>query len=282
MVPTPAVQIENLSKTFQLGVFGPRVQALRGINLQVPVGSVYGLLGPNGSGKSTTLKILLGLQRPDTGRALIFGRPGHLREARSMVGFLPESPCFHRFLTGRESLQFYAQLSGLSPIKANDRVAEVLAMIKLGKAAERTLSTYSKGMLQRIGLGQALLHDPSLIILDEPSSGMDAEGVEELSELIQSLHGRGKTIILCSHILSEVESLCTHLCILKAGRVLLQGHLDSLRRESGRLSLQLQDFPPERIADLQAWLHQEGMSSIDIQIRQEHLKQIYLRTIRNP
>lgn len=282
MVPAPAVQIENLSKSFNLGVFGPIVQALRGIHLQVPVGSVFGLLGPNGSGKSTTLKILLGLQRPDSGRALIFGRPGHLREARAMVGFLPESPCFHSFLTGRESLHFYALLSGLSPITANDRVAQVLEMIKLGDAAERTLATYSKGMLQRIGLAQALVHDPSLIILDEPSSGMDAEGVEEVSLLIKSLHERGKTIILCSHILSEVETLCTHLCILKSGRVLLQGHIDSMRQESGRLTLHLQDFPPEKMADLQQWLHQQGVASVDMHPRQEQLKQIYLRTIRNP
>ena len=171
--PIPAVSIRDLEKVFPVHLRRRQVVALRGLSLDIPAGHVYGLLGPNGSGKSTTLKILLGLVTPSSGTSEIFGVPSHRVASRVDVGFLPENPYFYKFLTGAETIAFYGKLCGLTGGALKARVTELLELVGLTEAGDRRVGSYSKGMLQRIGLAQAMVHDPRLLILDEPTAGVD-------------------------------------------------------------------------------------------------------------
>ena len=172
----PAVAVRGLTKLFPVPVHRQSIVAVRDLDLRVEPGEVYGLLGPNGSGKSTTLKIILGLVSPTRGRTEIFGRDSRLVESREAVGFLPENPYFYKYLTGEETLRFFGRLCGLGGASLRNRMNELLDLVGLTKARKRRLGTYSKGMLQRIGLAQALIHDPKLVVLDEPTAGVDPAG----------------------------------------------------------------------------------------------------------
>ena len=189
-----AVRIRDLEKVFPIPLRRRQVVALRGLSLDIPAGHVYGLLGPNGSGKSTTLKILLGLVTPTSGTSEIFGIPSYQVSSRREVGFLPENPYFYKFLTGSETIAFYGKLCGLAGNTLKKRVAELLEIVGLTEAGERRIGGYSKGMLQRIGLAQALVHDPLLLILDEPTAGVDPAGSRQIRDLILQLKARGKTM----------------------------------------------------------------------------------------
>ena len=197
---TPAIFIENLTKEFSNpSVFNRgRITAVENLTLNVAPGHVYGLLGPNGSGKSTTMKIVLGLVTPTSGRTFIFGRDSRDVESREAVGFLPENPYFYKFLTGSETLDFYGKLCGLGGKMLRDRSRELLALVGLEGAADRRVGGYSKGMLQRIGLAQALVQEPRLLVLDEPTAGVDPAGSHEIRDLILRLKQRGITVMLCS------------------------------------------------------------------------------------
>src|SRR6516162_8458617 len=196
----PAVAVHELTKIFPV-LFHPtrRVIAVNDLSLRIERGEVYGLLGPNGSGKSTTLKIILGLVSPTRGHTEIFGRDSRLVESREAVGFLPENPYFYKFLTGEETLRFFGRLCGMRSTNLRSRVNELLDLVGLNKARDRRLGTYSKGMLQRIGLAQALIHDPRLVVLDEPTAGVDPAGSREIRDLIMDLKRRGITVLLSSH-----------------------------------------------------------------------------------
>ena len=196
----PAVAVQGLTKIFPVP-FHPtrRVIAVNDLSLRIERGEVYGLLGPNGSGKSTTLKIILGLVSPTRGRTEIFGRDSRLVESREAVGFLPENPYFYKFLSGEETLRFFGRLCGMRGTTLRSRVNELLDLVGLNKARDRRLGTYSKGMLQRIGLAQALIHDPRLVVLDEPTAGVDPAGSREIRDLIMDLKRRGITVLLSSH-----------------------------------------------------------------------------------
>src|SRR5438270_231909 len=208
-----AVAVHGLTKVFPVPFRRQPIVAVRDLNLRIEAGEVYGLLGPNGSGKSTTLKIILGLVSPTRGRTKIFGRGSSLVRSREAVGFLPENPYFYRFLTGEETLRFFGKLCRLNGSRLNDRVRELLELVGLTNARDRRLRGYSKGMLQRIGLAQALVNEPRLVVLDEPTAGVDPAGALEIRDLILNLKRRGITVLLSSHLLAQVQEICDQLGI---------------------------------------------------------------------
>lgn len=220
------------------------VLAVNGLNLDVPVGSVYGFLGPNGAGKTTTIRMILGLVRPSRGRIELFGRPakGALQELLGQIGVLVETPSYYPHLTGQENLQLVARLRQLP----NSAVQQALAMVDLEKDGRRLVKHYSLGMIQRLGLAMALLGDPQLLILDEPTNGLDPAGMHEMRTLIRQLPAQyGITVLVSSHLLNEVEQVATHIGIIQHGSLVFQGHSDDLRSrfcETVRLTT---DRPPQ-------------------------------------
>jgi ABC-2 type transport system ATP-binding protein len=223
-----AVAIHGLRKIFPVPFRRQPIVAVRDLNLRVEAGEVYGLLGPNGSGKSTTLKIILGLISPTRGHTEIFGCDSRLTESREAVGFLPENPYFYKYLTGAEALRFFGKLCGLHGARLKNRVSELLELVGLTDARDQRLGTYSKGMLQRIGLAQALVNEPKLVVLDEPTAGVDPVGAQDIRNLILDLKRRGITILLSSHLLAQVQEVCDHIGILAKGILVREGRLEEL------------------------------------------------------
>ncbi len=218
-----AVELTGVAKNYSTGWGNRPVYALESLTLRLAPGQVLGLLGPNGSGKSTTLKLLAGLLVPTAGEARVFGHRAGSIAARALIGYLPDSPHFSPHLTGYEFLQYCAGLSSLGGDPAAQRVDEVLEWSGLGHAAGQRLATYSKGMRQRLGLAQAILHDPPLVLLDEPAGGLDPRGRLTLNQLIRDLAARGKAVVFSSHLLAQAEELCDRLAILGRGRLLAVG-----------------------------------------------------------
>jgi ABC-2 type transport system ATP-binding protein len=225
---TPAIRTQDLSKTYRVGFLMRRVEGLKKLDLEVSAGQVFGFIGPNGAGKTTTIKILMGLHNPTEGAAWMMGRPVSHRTARERVGFLPERPYFYTHLTGREVLHFYGQLYGMTTTARTARIRTLLEKLDMARHADIKLGKYSKGMLQRIGLCQALLNDPDLIVLDEPMSGLDPLGRALVRDLILDQRNRGKTVFFSSHILSDVEAICDTVGILVAGELRGVGTVESL------------------------------------------------------
>jgi ABC-2 type transport system ATP-binding protein len=230
-----AIEVEDLRKTFHLGFFGGRrIDALSGISLQVRPSQVFGFLGPNGAGKTTTIKTVAGLIFPSSGTVRVFGgAPSDVR-GRARLGYLPENPAFHDHLTGREALRFLGALSGLSAAGASQRAKEVLELTGLTGAADVQVRRYSKGMAQRLGIAQALLHQPELVILDEPMSGLDPVGRREVKEVIRGLRAQGRTVFFSTHIIADVEEICDEVAILLGGRVVRSGQVEALMADSAR------------------------------------------------
>ncbi len=227
-----AVAVRELYKTVAVGFRRRKVEILRGASFAVNEGDVFGMLGPNGAGKTTALKIILGLMRPDAGVI-------DLGVARATVGYLPENPYFYDYLSGRELLQFCGRLFGLPESVRRERVARLLAQVGLEEAADRQLRRYSKGMLQRIGIAQALINDPHLVFLDEPMTGLDPLGRAEVKRIIQGLREQGRTVLFNSHILADVEELCTRVAIMRAGTVIWEGAVAEAKPSGGG---NLEDF----------------------------------------
>lgn len=233
----PALRAENLSKTFCDFWRRPRVEAVRGITLAIPHGQVFGLLGPNGSGKSTTIKMALGLLFPTAGRLEVLGASPRSTPIKSRIGYLPEESYLYPHLTPLETLRFYARLFRLPKAVAHERIEQLLAMIGLAHARNRPVGEFSKGMARRIGLAQALLNDPELVILDEPTAGLDPQGTRQMKDLILALAARGKTVLLSSHLLADVEDVCDQVAILFNGQILAQGALDVLLTQREQTTL---------------------------------------------
>jgi len=242
----PIVWVRDVVKDFRPGFGVRRKRVLDGISFSVRRGEIFGFVGPNGAGKTTTLKILLGLIYASAGEAAILGHRVRETAFRRQVGFLPENPYFYDFLTGREILHFYARLSGVPGASRARRVDELLERVSLGHAADARLRTYSKGMLQRIGIAQALVHDPEVVFLDEPMSGLDPIGRKEIRDLILRLHAEGKTIFMNTHILTDVEMLCDRVAIIVKGRIPYEGRIeDFLGGDDRRCDVTLANLPAE-------------------------------------
>jgi ABC-2 type transport system ATP-binding protein len=248
----PAVAVRGLTKIFPVPFHRQQVVAVCDLNLEIERGEVYGLLGPNGSGKSTTLKIILGLVSPTRGRTEIFGRDSRLVESREAVGFLPENPYFYKYLTGEETLRFFGRLCGLSGRQLKNRMDELLELVGLTKARKRRLGTYSKGMLQRIGLAQALIHHPRLLVLDEPTAGVDPAGSREIRDLIVDLKERGITVLLSSHLLAQAQEICDRVGILANGRLVREGHLEELIAIENQTEFVVAGASPKLIQEIEA------------------------------
>ncbi len=239
------IKIDNVTKDFPLPIRGKKLRAVDKLSLAIESNTVYGLLGPNGSGKSTTIKLLLGLLKPTEGRCLINGESVADPSIRKNIGYLPEAPYYYRFLSGTELLVYFARLQGIQKRDAKALAGNLLERVGLEDAGGNRLGTYSKGMLQRIGLAQALIGEPDLLILDEPLAGVDPIGAAEIGALIRDLKAQGKTILLCSHLLSQVEALCDKVAIMQSGKLLAEGSLDQLLVSDEDKSLLIKNLDTE-------------------------------------
>jgi len=260
------VEINNLTKDYEIGFLRKRkVRALDGLTLSIEGGQIFGFLGANGAGKTTTLKLLMRLIFPTAGGARILGQDFQNVSVHQRIGYLPENPYFYDYLTAREFLDYCAQLFGLDAPVRRKRAADLLARVRLDeKRWDTQLRKFSKGMLQRVGLAQSIINDPEIVFLDEPMSGLDPIGRREVRDLIASLRQEGKTVFMCSHILSDIEVLCDRVAILRSGKLAQQGRLDDLRQQSSAdhqvevivsgverqsLSGQLPDYGPYTVSE---------------------------------
>lgn len=232
----PVLEITDLKKHFYLGFFRKRVDAVKKVGFRVFEGEIFGLLGPNGAGKTTTIKTMMGLIRPSAGTIRILGRNATHPKSRARVGYLPENPYFHEYLTPREILSFHGRLAGLSTQEIRARKDTLIEKVGLKDAAKRSLRKFSKGMLQRVGVASALIADPEILILDEPMSGLDPVGRRFMVDLMTELNRQGKTILFSSHILSDVERLCRRVVILNKGAVAAEGSIEDLLKKETDIS----------------------------------------------
>lgn len=247
-----AIETEGLTKDYLVGFWRPRpYRALDALTFSVAAGDVFGFLGPNGAGKSTTLKLLMQLVYPTSGRATILGKPAGDPAVKRRIGFLPENPSFYDYLTGEELLGYFAGLFGMSGAARTARVARALDEVGIGAERRHRLRSYSKGMVQRVGIAQALLNDPDVVFLDEPMSGLDPMGRRDVRRLMLQLRDRGCTVFFSSHILSDAEALCNEVAMLASGRLVAAGRLaDMLAFERGGWELVMADVPDGAVSDL--------------------------------
>jgi ABC-2 type transport system ATP-binding protein len=277
----PAVAVHGLTKIFPVPFHRQSIVAVKNLNLRIEPGEVYGLLGPNGSGKSTTLKIILGLVSPTRGRTEIFGRDSRLVESREAVGFLPENPYFYKYLTGQETLRFFGRLCGLRGSALKNRMNELLDLVGLSKARNRRLGTYSKGMLQRIGLAQALIHDPRLVVLDEPTAGVDPAGSRDIRDLILDLKRRGITVLLSSHLLAQAQEICDRVGILAEGVLVREGHLQELIAIENQTELVITDASDELFQEIESIVNRSRAKLIERRKSTTTLERLFLDATRN-
>lgn len=270
-----AISVQGLTKDFRVGIRGVKLRAVENLSLEIPRGQVYGLLGPNGCGKSTTLKIVLGLVPATAGEVSILGFPSATSEARRRTGFLPEAPYFHKFLTGRELVQYCARLSGVAPANVVEATEAALDLAAMTEAASRPIGTYSKGMLQRIGLAQAIVHDPELIILDEPTAGVDPVGSAAIGRMIGAMRAKGKTIVLCSHLLGQVEQVCDRVAIMDRGRLVLEGRVEDVLARRDRHVFTVENLSAEARAAAEAALSAHGASVLSITHPRRSLEDLF-------
>jgi ABC-2 type transport system ATP-binding protein len=243
-----AIKTEALGKIYRKGVRQRKVEALRDLNLTVVDGEIFGFLGPNGAGKSTTIKILGDLIRPTSGRAAILGQDARQSEARRQVGYLPENPNYYNFLTGWELLSFHGNIHGITQASIRERGQNLLEMLELADAAHRPLRTYSKGMVQRIGIAAALIHDPKILIFDEPMSGLDPVGRKLVADLMLEMRDLGKAIFFSTHILHDVEVICDRIGIITTGELRFCGTLPDMISESfASYEVLLRRVEPEQV-----------------------------------
>ncbi len=272
------VQVEDIVKDFRPGFGLRKKRVLDGISFDVREGEIYGFVGPNGAGKTTMVKLLMGLIRPSGGRARILGHDVSESAFRRHVGFQPENTYFYDYLTAREILRFYARLSGVPRSGREGRVEALLEQVGLSHAADARLRTYSKGMLQRVGIAQALVHDPRVVFLDEPMSGLDPIGRKEIRDLILQLRREGKTVFMNTHILPDVEMVCDRVAIIVKGRIVHHGAIDQFLEEGQRdVDLVLASLAPEIPAQLEdafgARIRGHG-ERIEVRVNEKNLQSV--------
>ena len=272
------IEIENLKKYFRYGIRGIGIIALDGISFSVEDGEVFGLLGPNGAGKSTTIKIILGLLRQNSGTCKVFGSPIG-RRTKASIGYLPESPYFYKFLTGFELVTFYARLCGMGKSEAKTAAMNAINLVGLDEAADRPLSLYSKGMTQRAGLAQAVVHNPKLVILNEPASGLDPIGASDMADIIIRLRDSGKTVLLCSHMMSEVEKLCSRAAILSRGKVVSTGRIDDMLTQKNREIFEVENAPASMREDVSRLAESNGAKLVSACPARISLDEYFRKTV---
>jgi ABC-2 type transport system ATP-binding protein len=273
-----AVETFSLSKVFTDLWGRNRVYAVNNLNLRVRYNEVFGLLGPNGSGKTTTIKVLLGLLHPTKGRALVLGGDATNPKINARIGFLPEESYLYRYLTARETLDFYGRLFSISKKVRKVRIEALLDMVGLKAVANRQVGTFSKGMARRIGLAQALINDPDLLILDEPTTGLDPIGTRQIKDLILELAKRGKTVLLCSHLLADVEDICDRISILYGGNIQAEGQVKQLLQQSNRTQITSGALSDRTIENIRKLLEAEHID-FEVTSPMEKLETFFIRTV---
>lgn len=274
------IETRNLTKVYRDFWGRQKVQALKALDLEVRQGEVFGLLGPNGSGKSTTIKLLLGLLFPTRGRALVFGEDASEVAKNERIGYLPEESYLYKFLNAEETLDFYGRLFNMPASTRKQRVAELIKTVGLEGAKRRQLKEYSKGMTRRIGLAQALINDPELVLLDEPTSGLDPIGTRAMKDLIIELKGRGKTVVMCSHLLADVQDVCDRIAILHQGELKELGRVDSLLRVQDVTQIRAKGLSKEAEAEIKSVIERDEAKLLSMDNPTSTLEELFLRIVR--
>jgi ABC-2 type transport system ATP-binding protein len=274
------VEAQNLTKVYRDFWGRQKVRALQALDLEIRRGEVFGLLGPNGSGKSTTIKLLLGLLFPTSGRALIFGKDATEVTKNERIGYLPEESYLYKYLTAEETLDFYGRLFDMPSHVRRQRTHELIEKVGLTWAKRRQLREYSKGMTRRIGLAQALINDPDLIMLDEPTSGLDPIGTREMKDLILELKSQGKTVVVCSHLLADVQDVCDRIAILYQGELTEQGRVDALLQVGGETQIRSRGLSAEAEAEIRLVIEKHGGEVISVENPTTTLEQLFLDIVR--
>jgi ABC-2 type transport system ATP-binding protein len=274
----PAVLVEHLTKVFETSFSRAKVSAVADLSFQVAQGEIYGLIGPNGSGKSTTMKVILGLVQATSGRTEVFGIDSGKVGSRRDVGFLPENPYFYKHMTGRETLEFYGKLCGIHGAELRARVPELLATVGLETAADRSIAGYSKGMLQRIGLAQAIVHRPRLVVLDEPTAGVDPRGSRQIRDLILQMKAEGTSVILCSHLLEQVQEVCDRAGIVSKGRMVLEGRLEDLTQVEQQMEYVVEGGAPGLADEIRALVERSGARLVSSGHPRTTLEKLFLES----
>ncbi len=273
------IQTRNLSKTYRDFWGRPKVKALNSLTLDVQPGEIFGLLGPNGSGKTTTLKLLLGLLFPSDGEVSVLGKPAHEVSKNERIGYLPEESYLYRFLNADETLDFYGKLFDMPAAKRRERRDQLIEMVGLQHARRRQLKEYSKGMTRRIGLAQALINNPELVLLDEPTSGLDPLGTRDMKDLILKLKSEGKTVVMSSHLLADVQDVCDRIAILYGGELKVVGNVKDLLESRGETQIKSSQLSPEAIAEVEAVLQKHGATVNSVSHPTSTLEDLFLRTV---
>ena len=275
------VEARNLSKTYRDFWGRSKKVALKPLDLEVRRGEIFGLLGPNGSGKTTTLKLLLGLIFPTSGEALVFGRDATDVSKNERIGYLPEESYLYKFLDAEETLDFYGRLFDMPPEERKRRADMLIEMVGLSRDKKRQLKEYSKGMTRRIGVAQALINDPELVMLDEPTSGLDPIGTREMKDLIIDLKNRGKTVIMCSHLLADVEDVCDRIAVLHQGELKELGRVEDLLRVTDVTQIRATGLSDAAREEIRAVLERHGSTDAEIGNPRTTLEDLFLDIIRD-
>ncbi len=274
------IETRNLTKVYRDFWGRQKVRALKALDLEVRRGEIFGLLGPNGSGKTTTIKLLLGLLFPTSGEALIFDRKATDVEKNERIGYLPEETDLYRFLNGEETLDFYGRLFSMPRALRRQRAFELIEQVGLSWARKRQLREYSKGMRRRIGLAQALINDPELILLDEPTTGLDPLGIREMKDMILALREEGKTILMCSHRLDDVQDICDRIAILHQGELKELGRVDSLLEVRNETEIRASGLSKEAQEEIRQLIQRHGGNLVSMGYPTATLEELFLRIIR--
>jgi ABC-2 type transport system ATP-binding protein len=275
------VETRNLSKVYRDFWGRQKVRALKALDLQVNRGEVFGLLGPNGSGKSTTIKLILGLLFPTSGQALVFGKDASDVGKNERIGYLPEESYLYKFLNAVETLDFYGRLFDMPASVRRQRVDELIQMVGLERAKQRQLKEYSKGMTRRVGLAQALINDPELILLDEPTSGLDPIGTREMKDLILKLRDQGKTVVMCSHLLADVQDVCDRIAILHQGELKELGRVDNLITVQDVTQIRARGLSKEAEDEIRALVARHQAELLAVENPTTTLEELFLNIVRD-
>ena len=279
--PESVIVTRNLTKTYRDFWGRPKVKALNSLSIDVQRGEVFGLLGPNGSGKTTTLKLLLGLLFPTDGELTILGKPATDVTKNEQIGYLPEESYLYRFLNAEETLDFYGRLFDMPAAVRKERARELIKIVGLENARRRQLKEYSKGMTRRIGLAQALINDPELILLDEPTSGLDPIGSRFMNDLIVDLKAKGKTVVMCSHLLADVQDVCDRIAILDGGELKVFGRVQDLLKDQGVTQIKTTGLSEQTIAEVQAVIARAGGKVTEVDHPTNTLEELFVKTVRD-
>lgn len=275
------VETRNLSKVYRDFWGRQKVRALKALDLEIRQGEIFGLLGPNGSGKTTTIKLLLGLLFPTSGKALVFGREATDVSKNERLGYLPEESYLYRFLNAEETLDFYGRLFDMPASVRRKRSAELIDMVGLNWAKRRQLKEYSKGMARRIGLAQALINDPELIFLDEPTSGLDPIGTREMKDLILKLKSQGKTVLMSSHLLADVQDVCDRIAILHQGELKELGRVDALLKVRDETEIRVRGLSDAAQAEIRGVIERHHGNLLAMDNPTTTLEELFLSIVRD-